>query len=81
MELFTSLEYVRVLQFEANREVKSSVSFLEGVAFRRINAETQQVVPPQCRMEKSSYTYSCGANGKCFNINYCCVNLSSVFRE
>lgn len=33
MELFISLEYVRVLQFEANREVKSSVSFQRVLHF------------------------------------------------
>lgn len=26
-------------------------------------------------MEKSSYTYSCGADGKCFTSNYCCVDF------
>lgn len=38
----------------------------ESVAHRRINAETQQVAPPQSCMEKSSCTDSCGADSKCF---------------
>lgn len=38
--------------------------FSEGVAHWRPDTETQQVHPPQSRMEESSYTYSCRTDRK-----------------